>query len=145
MPFEDDEKEENKKIGLNKVSSKKSIFDSKPKKPTREDFEKEVKIVHERKLTNKDKVTELAIKFLTMIKDKTLPQNKNPLQLDIEKEVLSEMIRLGEEINSDPNESESAGSLSWITILFKIILMQRDRLNLLEYNYDVLEKKINFK
>lgn len=71
-----------------------------------------------------------------------MPQNKSIFAAEVEKEVLSSIIKLASEINNDPNESEGMGSLSWIAQLFKTSLLQRDRLNKLEYSLIHLEKKI---
>lgn len=145
MPFDenDDEEQSYKKIGLKNVSTQKSIFDSIPKKPTQEEFDKKVQAAHQQMANYKQKAAELAIQFKKIVEDKTLFENKNIFSNEVEKEVLSKMIQLAVEINNDPNEKEGMGSLSWITLLFKTVLLQRDRLNKLEYNLFQLEKKID--
>lgn len=146
MPFdeEDDDgpSDHSKKIGLKKVSDQKSIFDDKLKKPSKEDFDQRVKKTQERKVGYQHKAADLAVKFRGMMEDKTLVQNRSVFIKDFEREILGEMIQLAMDINADPNEQEGMGSLSWITLLFKTCLSQRDRLNSLEYNLLELSKKI---
>ena len=143
MPFdEEDDLDSNRKIGLKKVSSQKSMFDEIPKKPTAEDFQKKVTATQEKSLNYKQRASELAIQFKKICEDKTLVQNKSVFASEIEKEVLSKMVELAIEINNDPNEQEGMGSLSWITLLMKVVLSQRERINVLEYNLSLLEKKL---
>lgn len=144
MPFEEDEQEIQplRQTGLKNVSSQKSMFDKIPKKPTQEDFEKAVSTSQNRINNNKQKAAELALEFKKILEDKTLPQNKNIFSKEIEKEVLTKMVQLAVEINNDPDEAQGMGSLSWITLLLKIVLSQKDRINLLEYNLSLLDKKI---
>jgi hypothetical protein len=147
MPFDEEEdsgpSEQSKKTGLKKVSNQKSIFDGKIKPPSQEDFEEMVQKKQDRKNGYKQKAADLAIKFRKTMEDKTLPENKNSFMKDIERDLLTDMINLAIEINSDQSETEGMGSLSWITLLMKTILAQRDKINILEYNVENLNKKIN--
>jgi len=147
MPFDEEDQdtgpsEHSKKIGLKKVSDQKSIFDNAPKKPTKEEFELKVKERQDRQTGYKQKAADLAVKFRRMMEDKTLVQNRSVFAKEIERDVLSEMIQLAMDINADPSEQEGMGSLSWITLLFKTCLSQRDRLNNLEFISEDLGKKI---
>lgn len=144
MPFDEEEDDSNlpvNKKGLKKVSSQKSIFDSMPKKPSPSDFEGQVKNIQEREASYKARASDLSSKFVRVLSDKTLKQNKNIFAVEMERELLSQMINLGIEINNDPHEQEGMGSMGWITLLLKISLAQRDKLNQLEYHISVLEKK----
>lgn len=147
MPFDEDQDEDlevsNKKIGIKNASTQKSMFDAKPKKPTQQEFEKKVQDVQQQILTYKQKVSELALEFKKVLEDKTLSENKNIFSLEVEKELLTKMVQLAVEINNDPNEKEGMGSLSWITLLLKTVLSQRDRINKLEYAIFQLEKKMD--
>lgn len=143
MPFDEDpDSDSSQKIGLKKVSSQKSIFENLPKKPTPEDFEKKVAAVQEKAVGYKQRAAELALQFKKTVEDKTLAANKNVFAIEVEKEILTKMVQLAIEINNDPNEQEGMGSLSWITLLFKTVLSQRDRINNLEYMVSILEKKL---
>lgn len=143
-PFENDEDDNKdpapKKERLKNVSSQKSIFDSIPKKPTQQELEQKVQAREEKGTGYKQRASDLALKFRKLTEDKTLPSNRSIFANEMEREVLSEMISLAIEINSDGNELEGMGSLSWITLLFKTSLAQRDRINKLEYAILQMEK-----
>jgi hypothetical protein len=145
MPFDEEDNEQpsnqSQRIGLKKVSSQQSIFDSMPKKPSPDEFEAKVKKVQEKTSRYKSLAADLATSFNKSMIDKTLPQNKNIFQQDFEKELMGKMVQLAIEINNDPNESEGMGSLTWITLLMKTCFTQRDKINRLEYAVAQLEKK----
>jgi hypothetical protein len=147
MPFDEETNQEeptiqSQKVGLKKVSSQKSIFDKMPKKPSTEEFEKQVKKAVENNSTYKSKASELAFAFNKAMNDKTLRQNKNIFSNDMEKELLTKMVQLAIDINNDEVEGMDMGSMSWITLLLKTCFSQRDRINTLEYSILQLEKKI---
>jgi hypothetical protein len=142
MPFDEEEETEQttQKVSLKKVSSQKSIFDSMPKKPTPEEFDQKVKNVQERASHYKAKAADLALQFNKAMADKTLPQNKNMFQQEMEKDLLKQMVQLAIDINNDTREQEGMGSLSWITLLLKTCFAQRDKINRLEYAVSQLQK-----
>lgn len=142
MPFDDDEQEQQPKVGLKK-NNQKSIFDSMQKKPSKEDFDNNVKVLQEKSSQYKERTADLAIKFSKTVADKTLQQNKNLFQTELENDLLRNMVKLAQEINSDDSEREGEGSLSWITLLLKTCFNQRDKINKLEYNLTQLNKKID--
>ena len=144
MPFNEEEDLTPKvpKIGLKNVSSQKSIFDAKPKKPSQEDFDNKVQKIQETNSGYKAKAADLALQFRKLLEDKTLLQNKNVFARELEKEILTNMAELAIEINNDPHEQEGMGSLGWVILLLKTVLSQRDRINNLEYTISLLDKKI---
>jgi hypothetical protein len=144
MPFDEEPQKPSlqaQKIGLKKVSSQKSVFENMPKKPGPEDFERQVQEVQQRQSTYKTRAADLVVQFNKAMTDKTLRSNKNPFQQEVEKELLRNMVQLAQEVNSDPNEREGEGSLSWIIILLKTCFSQRDRINMLEFSVEQLQKK----
>lgn len=145
MPFDEEDNDQpsiqSQKLGLKNVSSQKSIFESMPKKPTQKEFDQTVRKVQERASGYKSKTADLAVQFNKAMLDKTLPQNKNMFQQELEMELLRNMIRLAQEVNADPMEREGEGSLSWITLLLRTCFSQRDKINRLEYTLSQLEKK----
>lgn len=147
MPFDEEDNEkpsvQSQKVGLKKVSSQKSIFENMPKKPTQEEFNQAVKKVEERKSGYKLRAAELATQFNKCLADKTLPENKNIFQRELENETLTKMVQLAIDINNDGAELEGMGSLGWITLLMKTVFKQRDKINSLEYALLQLEKKMN--
>lgn len=145
MPFDEEDSDQDlapSNKGLRKISSKKSIFDDIPKKPSQDEFEAKVKKVHDRSSNYKVQAADYSSQFKKIISDRTLVQNKNVFSTEIETELLSNMIKLAVEVNTDPNEQEGMGSLMWIILLLKTCLSQRDRINKLEYIVTQLEKKI---
>lgn len=118
-----------------------SMFDAKPKKRSQQEFQQQVQYAQEVQSGYKKRAAELFIQFQKAMSDKTLPQNRNILNVEFEKELLQNMIVLAAEINSDPNERESEGSLTWIVLLLKTCFSQRDKLNELEYQVSVLNKR----
>lgn len=147
MPFDEEESddlpsEHAQKVGLKKVSTQKSIFDSKPKKPSAEEFDKKVKKIHERSSSYKAKAADLALQFNKSMSDKTLKSNKTIFSSEIEQDLLGKMIQLAIEINADPIEQEGMGSLSWITLLLRTCFNQRDRINSLEFALSQIDKKM---
>lgn len=146
MPFDEESEDLNedklKKSGIKNVSSQKSIFESLPKKKSSlEDFEKQVDRVQEKQSSYKSRAAELALQFKKASENKTLPKNKTIFSSEVERELLGKMAQLAIEINNDSSEQEGMGSLSWIMLLFKSLLSQRDRINTLEY--EILQIKNN--
>lgn len=144
IPFSSDEDSVEKTSNIKQVSSVKSMFDStKDKKPSSVDFAKKAQEVHANLSSYKARAFELASKFKKMLDDKTIFQNKNIFNLELEKELLQKMIDLAIEINNDENEKFSMGSIGWITLLLKSVLWQRDRINKLEYELQLIQKEIS--
>lgn len=131
MPFDEDDEQsiedyKNRKKILTNKEPKKNIHD-------KDSFEKRVNEIESKKTGYSKRAAELSLKFKNLIIDKTLAENKNPFSKDMESEVLSDMIKLATEINTDPDEEESMGSLMWLIIVLKTLLVQRDKINQLEY------------
>lgn len=145
MPFDQETEDLNpiKSSGLKQVSSQKSIFDNIPKKPTQEDLDRRVQQIEEKKLGHNLEANDLSKQFIKILNDKTLRQNKSIFVAEAEKEILSKMINLAVEINTDPNEQEGMGSLSWVALLLKICIAQRDRANQFEYELQEIKKKLD--
>jgi hypothetical protein len=79
--------------------------------------------------------------FLVSMKEKTLPDNKGVLAQDFEKKMRSELVQLVIEINNDEAEpKDGLGSATLFAALLKVIMLQRDRLNELEYRLLQVEK-----
>ena len=149
MPFDEEDNEQpslhSQKIGLKKVSTQQSIFDSMPKKPTQDDLNQNVRRLQDRATAAKRKAADLAVKYHTMMADKTLPQNKYQFQKELEIELLKDMVSFATGVNGDPNEKEGEGSMSLIALMLKNSISQRDKINNLEYTVSQLEKKTDSK
>lgn len=118
------------------------MFDSMPKKPTPAEHQQKVEQIQERDSSFKVKASKLAGDFYKAMGDKTLPQNKNSFQKEIEIELLKDMVKLAQEVNAAESEREGEGSLAWITVLLRTCFGQRDRINDLEYKLFEMEKKL---
>ena len=125
------------------ATGQKSMFDGKAKPPTPQDFQQRVQEVEDRRSSHKTRAAELFLQFDKIIKDKTVPQNRNVFNVEAEREVLQNLMRLASEINLDENEEDGIGSLTLITFLFKACLAQRDRINEMEFAVSVLQKKLD--
>lgn len=145
MPFdeEDDDTLEPQpvKTGLKKVSTQKSIFDDMAKKPTQDDLNRKVKQLQDKDSSYKVNFAELAVELSKVMNDKTLRENKNVFSKEIESELLKKLVNLATQVNNDA-ENEGEGSIGLITLLLKISLLQRDRINSMEYRISLLEKNM---
>jgi len=144
MPFEEESGDIPQKKEIKKVSSQKSIFESKKADaaPSQKSFEEKVQQIAEKNNNYKTRAADLAVQYKKVFLDKTLPQNRNVFSEEIEKEVLTKMVNLAIEINNDPDEDEGMGSLGWITLLLKCQFHLRDRLNELEYKNLQIKKEL---
>lgn len=140
-PFAESEGHDSK-VGIKMPPGPKSMFDGKPRVQTSQEFQKKIQVSEDKKSVYKQRAADLFVQFNKSISDKTLPQNRNVLNRDAEREMLQEMVQLAIEINNDPNEQEGMGSLTWITCLFKTVMFQRDRINELEFQLTNFNKKI---
>jgi hypothetical protein len=120
-----------------------SMFDNKRRVPTQQEFQQKVQQSQETLSGYKKRAADLFVQFQRTMSDKTLPANRNIFNIESEKEMLQNMINLAAEINSDPNEREGEGTLTWVVLLLKTCLTQRDRINELEYAMVTLQKKFD--
>lgn len=83
-------------------------------------------------------------KFLKVSEDKTLAQNKGSIGNDVEREIRQDLIQLALDLNNDETEEDNGkGSVIALSVLSKIILIHRDRINELEYKLKALEYEYN--
>ena len=126
-------------LGL-KLDSNKSMFAKKAKPaPT---FEDQAKGVHTIAEERKIKGFELSQKFLGVFQNKTLPANKGPIEKNLEKEVIKDLVQFAIELNNDHNEKEGIGSVGMITLIFNCLLKMRDGYNAIEYKLVEAESEI---
>jgi len=91
----------------------------------------------------KQRSFELGSKFKAIIADKRLASNKTQINKDIEMETLSNLTILANDINSDENQPEGAGGVALAMLMMKILLIQRDTMNEIDYKLERLEKALN--
>ena len=152
MPFDDDKEfTPKKKIGL-KIDNQNSDVKSK-NKPIDPDFQAKVKSQTENTNVNQQQAYQLSVDFLRLLDSKVLRQNKDIFEQNIEKELISKMAKLAAEINAGENAIEYAvedtgpigiGTLGLTTLLLRSLLIQRDRINKLEYLLNQSSKKISY-
>lgn len=134
IPFQNEENNLeptlNKKV---KLSNEKSKFQKKDNSSSSSSFEDLVKNKVASSNDRNVKAFELGKKFLSILNDKTLPENKGPIVKNVESQVCIDLFNLAQEINNDPSEAESAGSAMLDTLFFKSLLSLRDKLNKIEY------------
>jgi hypothetical protein len=88
---------------------------------------------------------EVSKKFIMLSEDKTLAENKSTINEEVERDIRKDFIQLGIDLNNDETEEgDGMGSIALITVLSKVILNQRDRINNLEYAVESLLKQGEF-
>lgn len=138
MPFEDDEKDlESLPDPKIKIKGQKPV--ASPLNQARE-FQGRAKEAHERSEEFKTQALELSKKFMEMVKDTTLLENKGQIAKNVEGQIISDLAKLGIDMNNDETQDEGMGSIGLVLLLFKTVLYQRNRINSLEYRVQKLEK-----
>lgn len=140
-PFMDDEVESPQPSGV-KLKNSDSIFANVPKKPSQAELDKSVADFNKRQNSYKERASELSLNFRKILEDKTLPDNKNIFAADLEKEIMGNLGQLAIDINTDEKEVEGMGSVGIITLLLRCLLIQRDKLNLLQFSVEKLENTV---
>lgn len=130
---------EKPKKGL-KINNQKSVVAKEVEDKNR--FEQAAEEYIQEEQERNKRIIELAGKFVLCVKDQTLPENKNPIQKDLEKDVQAKLISFGLMINQDENQIEGYGSIALINLLFKTTFIQRDEINKLGYKLNQLENKL---
>ena len=109
---------------------------------SRENFEKAADNFIKNKQEQIKNALELAKQYKELLLDKTLISNKSPITKDIEKEIISNLVALAMVINQDESQPEGYGSVAIIQLLLKMLLVQRDAYNELDFKVSRLEKQI---
>lgn len=122
--------------GLKESLAKKSRFlrpeDNLPKR-TKEDFDKEVSQHQKSEMEIRNQAAEMAMKFKSLLKDRTVLENKSPLKKDFEEQVIRQLCDVGLKLNNDPNQPEGIGSIGILNLMMHAILIQRDTINNLSH------------
>lgn len=84
---------------------------------------------------------ELGQKFLKILNDTRLSENKGPIDQSVEKEVARQWQNYILRINNDHNEPEGMGSASALSLVLASLLKLRNRINNIEYEYSILKKE----
>lgn len=103
-------------------------------------FEEQAKKAYSTSEEFKQRSLDLTSKFKLMIEDKILPDLKSPLTKGIESETMSKLLAFAIDLNEDVNEREGMGSSVLAFLALKMLLVQRDTINILQYKVDKLER-----
>lgn len=103
-------------------------------------FEELAKKANSRYEEYKQRTWELSSKFKAMVEDKVLPDLKSPLTKGIETETITKLVGLASDMNEDDDQPEGIGSTALSYLLMKMLLLQRDTINVLQYKVDKLER-----
>jgi hypothetical protein len=130
-----------KKKGL-KINNQASTI-PKPKPDTSAAFNEQAEKVFSKIEEYKQRSFDLGSKFKAIIEDKRLVINKTQINKDIELEILQKLIALANELNTDENQPEGAGGTALAMLLMKMLLIQRDNMNNIEYKLEKIEKALD--
>jgi hypothetical protein len=117
----------------------------KPPPDTSAAFQERANKVHGKFAEYRDRGWELAAHFKGLVEDTILPVNKTIIAKDIEQETINKLIILATEMNEDNDQQQGIGSVVLSTLLMKMVLLQRDKINTLLYRIDNVEKHIDNK
>lgn len=126
-----------RKIGLKKANVVKQQSSSEIKN----NFEKKADDKFSKIEDYKQQMWDLSVKYKSIIQSKLLPENKGPISLNVEKEILDKLVQLATDMNEDETQPESIGSTALCMLLMKCMLLQRDEINQLYFRVEQLEKK----
>lgn len=147
MPFEDDEVDL-ASIVKNKYQIRKTNEGSVVNKPSmqpkkQEALEKEANEFAELKASFKEDIFILNRKFASIVNDKTLSRNKSSKDIDQEREILSQLANLSVEMDNAEVEGKTAGAVGLSSAALGYILLQRNKINDLNYKVESLSAALN--
>ncbi len=97
-------------------------------------------------LSNQEEQRNLTIKLtsqlLALFKDQTLLENKDIRAKEAEERILKDYVAFARLINNDESQEEGLGSIGFSIAIVKCALIQRDRINELEYNIKNLQREV---
>jgi len=140
--FNDDDDPPGKKSPGLKINNKNSILSTLPKKANPQEFQQQVKETQEKIMTYEAEASQLAMMFQKLLEDKTLPDNRNLLSSESERDLISKIVDVAVSLNNDENEMEGMGSIGVSILLFRAALYHKDKINKLEYGLVQADKKI---
>ncbi|MCK9567687.1 hypothetical protein M0R72_01900 [Candidatus Pacearchaeota archaeon] len=90
------------------------------------------------------KAIDIITRYHKLTEDKTLFRNRGSIATDVEREIRQQIIQLALDMNNDENEEDNGkGSVVVLSVVTKILLMYRDRLNDLEYEIQQLKRELH--
>ncbi len=105
-----------------------------------QNFDQRSSEAHRQQQQLKQEIAATAERFIGLIKDQTLKENKTSIVTNVEQQTVNELANLGTRMNNDPLiQDEGMGSIGLIVILMKTVLHQRDKINALAYEIHKLK------
>lgn len=141
-PFDDEGRSsQQSKVELKKPQTK-SMFDNKPKLPSAEEAKKQASVVNDQINSYNARALEATTAFMKLIDDHTIPSNKSVFAADVEREVIGKLQQLALDIEADDLQPNGMGPVGVVSFLLKVVLVQREKINQLDYNINLLDKKL---
>jgi hypothetical protein len=146
MPFDDNDSEDvvkapSRKIGLKKTNTQQQINKTEVKAKFEQQADEQFAKIED----YKQQMWDLSVKYKSFIESKVLSENKGPISLNLEKEVLDKLVQLAIEMNEDATQPEGVGNTALCMLLMKCMLLQRDTINSLSFKLDQLGKIVGEK
>lgn len=143
-PFEDIETTSKSKVELKKPGSK-SIFDAQPVKSVKaqqEEFRARASDVNDRFNSYNERAIDAVSSFMKLLEDQTLTNNKSVFASEVEQEIINKFQTLALDMDGDDLQPNGMGSVGVITFLLKVALIQRDKINQLDFNLNQINNKV---
>ncbi len=125
-----------------KISNVNSSVPKQEDNSYKEEFEKKATEVFQNHEKRNNELMSSVAKFIPILDDKILEENKSPLVKDLEKEVVLNLIKAAKEINNDESEEEGSGSIALINLMLRMFLKQRNKINELSHKLSLQEIEI---
>lgn len=125
-----------------KLDSSKSMFKKMENENVKPSLNEAAQQHSDGHIESMNKAVQLTKKFVKVLEDKTLIQNKGPVELSFEKELINKLINFAIEMNSEHADKSGIGSIGLITLLFNCLLKLRNHVNESEYTIFELNKTI---
>jgi hypothetical protein len=90
----------------------------------------------------KNRGWELGRQFKALIEDTILASNKTIIAKDLEQEVMNKWVTLAQEMDNDNDQPQGIGGIVLCSLLMRMVLTQRDKINTLSYRLESAEKRI---
>jgi hypothetical protein len=123
-----------------RIDNKQSTIQA-PQGNQSETKEEAIKAINEIAQSNNsynEKAVSLANMFKKTLLDKTLADNKSVIAADAEKDLINNLSRLALEIENDQFSDPGMGPIGLSTLIFRLLLIQRDQINQLSYELEKL-------
>lgn len=115
-------------------------------KAEREEYKRKFDERAEETITHKNEqegqVIEIITRFIKVSNDKTLASNRGHIAADVEREIRQDLLEVAQELNNDETVLDNGkGSIVAISVLTKVLMSYRDRLNQLEYELHQMKRE----